>query len=129
MYMAKTMALVLGIILVLVGILGFVTNPLVGAHGLFMTNGLQNLLHLVFGVVLVIASRAGQPQSATWLKIIGVLYLILAILGFLMGGPMLFGLIDTTSADKWLYVVLGVVLVLLGIRGNSAASQPAMPMA
>lgn len=121
--MAKTAALVFGIIFVLVGLLGFVSNPLVGANGLFMTNGLHNVVHLLFGIILLVAMRGGQAQSALWLKILGVVYLILAVLGLVLGGPMLFGLVDINGADNWLHLVLGVVLLLAGMRGNSAAAQ------
>ncbi len=127
-YMAKTMALVFGIILVLIGLLGFVGNPLVGANGLFVTNGLHNIVHIVFGIILVVASRSGQGNSALWLKILGFVFLVLAVLGFLLGGPMLLGIVAINTMDQWLHLVLGVVLLIAGMRGNSAAAQPAAPM-
>lgn len=129
--MAKTIASVLGIIFVLVGLLGFVSNPLVGENGLFMTNGLHNLVHLLFGVILIVAARKSQASAASWLKILGIVYLVLAVLGFLLApsGPSLFGLVMLNAADNWLHAVLGIVLLVAGIRGNSAASQPAAPMA
>ena len=129
--MAKTMALVFGIIFVLVGLLGFVSNPLVGPYGLFVTDGLHNLVHLVLGVILLFAARSGQAQSARWLKILGVVYLVLAVLGFLLApsGPSLLGIVAMNGADNWLHVVLGIVLIIAGMRGNSPAMQPAAPMA
>lgn len=123
--MAKTLAIVFGAIFVLVGILGFVNNPLVGPSGIFMTNGLHNLVHLLFGIILLVASRGGQASSASWLKILGVVYLVLAVVGFLLApnGPSLLGLVSINMADHWLHVVLGVVLLIAGMRGNSAAGQ------
>lgn len=120
------MALVFGIIFVLVGLLGFVSNPLVGSTGLFMTNGLHNLVHLLIGIILIVASRSGQASSSMWLKIIGVVYLLLAVLGFLLApsGPMLLGIVTVNMADHWLHLVLGVVLLFAGLRGNSASAQP-----
>jgi len=123
--MAKTLALVFGIVFVLVGLLGFVSNPLVGANGLFMTNGLHDIVHLLFGIILIWASRGGQTRSVSWLKILGVVYLVLAVLGFLLApsGPSLLGLVTVNMADHWLHVVLGVVLLLAAYMGNNSSSS------
>jgi len=126
--MAKTMALVFGIILVLIGLLGFVTNPLVGANGLFATNGLHNIVHILLGIILLVASRAGQAQSALWLKVVGVVFLILALLGFLLGGTTLLGIVAVNAMDHWLHLVLGIVLLVTGMRGNTMPAPAAMPM-
>lgn len=131
--MAKTLALVFGIVFILVGILGFVPNPLVGMGALFDTNLAHNLVHLVFGIILVGCALRMPSQSALWLKIIGVAYLLIAVLGFVMvpNGGSLLGLVDTNMADHLLHVVLGVVLVVAGFvgKGGSKSSAPAMPAA
>jgi uncharacterized membrane protein YbaN (DUF454 family) len=44
---AKTAALVLGIVFLAVGILGFFPNPLVSPTGLFVVNTAHNIIHLV----------------------------------------------------------------------------------
>lgn len=121
--MAKTLALVFGIVFVLVGLLGFVSNPLVGANGLFMTNGLHDIVHILFGIILIWASRSGQASSVSWLKILGVVYLVLAVLGFLLApsGPSLLGLVTVNMADHWLHVVLGVVLLAAAFMSNSSS--------
>lgn len=110
--MAKKLAYVFGAVFVLVGLLGFVNNPLVGANGIFETDALHNLVHLLFGVVLLVVAMKAAAKSALYLKIIGVIYLVLAVLGFLMGEGMLLGLVQTNTADHWLHLILGVVLVL-----------------
>lgn len=129
--MAKTLALVFGIVFVLVGLLGFVSNPLVGANGLFMTNGLHDIVHILFGIILIWASRSGQASSVSWLKILGVVYLVLAVLGFLLApsGPSLLGLVTVNMADHWLHVVLGVVLLAAAFMSSSSSSQQPGAMA
>ncbi|HWU24491.1 MAG TPA: DUF4383 domain-containing protein [Candidatus Paceibacterota bacterium] len=129
--MAKTLALVFGIVFVLIGLLGFVSNPLVGANGLFMTNGLHDIVHILFGIILIWASRGGQASSVSWLKILGVVYLVLAVLGFLLApsGPSLLGLVTVNMADHWLHVVLGVVLLAAAFMSNSSSSQQPGAMA
>lgn len=118
--MAKTVAVVFGIIFVLVGLLGFVDNPLVGPMGVFETDMMHNLVHLLFGIILLLVAFTAPMRSAMWLKILGVVYLILALVGFLMvpeGGALL-GLVHANHADHWLHVVLGVVLLGAGFMSN-----------
>ncbi|MDB5264819.1 MAG: TonB-dependent siderophore receptor [Parcubacteria group bacterium] len=120
--MAKTIAIIFGVVFVLVGVLGFVPNPLVGPTGLFETDTLHNLVHLLFGIILLAVAFMAPAVSSLWLKILGVVYLLLAVLGFLtidMGGE-LFGLVHMNHADHWLHVFLGVVLLLAGFLAKDA---------
>jgi hypothetical protein len=119
--MAKSLAVLFGIVFVIVGLLGFVPNPIVGATGLFQTDHLHDLVHLLVGVVLLVVAMAAPAASGLWLKIFGVVYLLLAVLGFLMipHGGMLLGLVLMNTADHWLYVVLGVVLLIAGMMRSS----------
>lgn len=131
--MAKTLALVFGIVFVLVGLLGmFVPNPLVGPGALFDTNQAHDIVHLLFGIILLVVAFAAPMKSALWLKILGVIYLIVALAGFVMapGGGMLFGLIEANDADHWLHILLGIVLLLAGFMGKGGAkNMGSMPMA
>lgn len=123
--MAKTLAIVFGIVFVLVGLLGFVPNPIVGANGIFVTNTLHDLVHLLFGIILLLVAFMAPMKSALWLKILGIVYLLLAVIGFVLvpsGGPLL-GLVDTNMADHWLHVVLGVVLLAAGFAPNQDMSR------
>lgn len=129
--MSKTIAIVFGIVFVLVGLLGmFVPNPLVGAGALFDTNMAHDLVHLLFGVILLVVAFTAPMKSALWLKILGIVYLVIALLGFLMApmGGMLLGLVETNDADHWLHIVLGVVLLLAGFMGKGKPMAPAAPM-
>lgn len=128
--MAKKLAVVFGIVFVLVGVLGFVSNPLVGSMGLFQTNHLHDIVHLLVGVVLLIVAMSAPEKSGLWLKIFGVVYLLLAVLGFLLvpDGGMLLGLVTMNMADHWLHVVLGVVLLAAGMWAGKSASSMSMPM-
>lgn len=124
--MAKTLAMVFGIIFVLLGVLGFVPNPLISADGLFVVNTMHNLIHLVTGLILLGVAFMAADKSGLWLKILGVVYLLLAVLGFVMmpsGGTLLGA--DMNMSDHWLHVVLGVVLVAAGFMAkDSSAHMP-----
>ncbi|MEK7602062.1 MAG: DUF4383 domain-containing protein [Patescibacteria group bacterium] len=124
--MAKTLAIVFGIVFVLVGVLGFIPNGIVGAMGIFETNTLHDLVHLLVGIILLAVAFTAPMKSALWLKILGAVYLVLAVLGFLMipSGGMLLGLVQMNATDHLLHAVLGIVLIAAGAMGGG--SKPAM---
>jgi uncharacterized membrane protein len=115
--MAKTLAKVFGWVFILVGVLGFFGNPIVGAMGYFHANIAHDFVHILLGVVLLVTSST-EDKAALWLKIVGVVYLVIAILGFLitpaMGIANLLGFVEINHADNWLHVVLGIVILLAG---------------
>lgn len=127
--MAKTVLYVLGAVLTLVGILGFVLpSPLLG---LFAVNSLHNVVHLATGIVFLGVAFMAPMQSAMAAKVFGVVYAVVAILGLVMGGDMLLGLIAVNMMDHILHVALALVLLYVGFMGgrSSAPMQGPMPMA
>lgn len=119
----RTAGLILGIVFIVVGILGFIPNPLVSPTGLFVVNTLHNIVHLASGAVIL--AGVYSFGAGLGLKIIGVVYAIVAILGLIMGGDMLFG-IAMNMADHWLHVVLAVVILLAGFALPDDRTTPAM---
>ncbi|HET7714379.1 MAG TPA: DUF4383 domain-containing protein [Bauldia sp.] len=109
---ARTAAIVLGIVFIVVGILGFFNNPVIGIFGV---NAAHNIVHLASGAFLLIGAFT-PLGSGLALKILGVIYAIIAILGFIIVGEdmMMLGIIMVDVADKWLHVVLAIVLLIAG---------------
>ncbi len=114
--MAKTILWVFGIVFVLVGLLGWVTNPLVGMGAFFDTNHLHDLVHLAIGVVFILVALFAEMHAGLALKVVGAVYLLIAVLGFVMvpNGGALLGLVQTNTNDHLLHVVLGVVILAAG---------------
>jgi hypothetical protein len=112
--MGKRLAMIFGAMFVLVGLLGYVDNPLIGPDGMFVTNGNHNLAHLLIGVVLLIAATRGDRASTMSMHVFGAIYALLAVLGFAAvgseGHAMLFDLVHVNGADNWLHVFLAVAL-------------------
>lgn len=119
---AKTAALVLGVVFLAVGVLGFIPNPLISPTGLFVVNTAHNLVHIVSGLVLL-AGAYGGLGSALALKIVGVVYAIVAVLGLVAGGNMVLGMIAMNTADHWLHVALAIVILAAGFLLDD---EPAM---
>jgi len=117
--MTKQLSIVFGAVFVLVGMLGFVDNPVIGPAGIFETNQAHNMAHLLIGAVMLIAGFASERAAFLSLTIFGAVYLLLAIMGFAAigteGSTMLLGMVHVNGADNWLHVVLAVVLLAAGL--------------
>ena len=127
--MAKKIAQVFGVIFLLVGLLGFIGNPIVGEMGLFHADMMHNLVHILSGLILLIAASKGA--AALWLKVIGIVYLLVAILGFMMLGEdgmgSVLGIVSVNGADNWLHLVLAAILLWGGFAGKSGGAPMASP--
>ena len=110
---AKNAAILFGVVFLLVGVLGYIPNPIVGPTGIFVTNSLHNVIHLVSGIALL-AGAYTSLGSSLMLKIVGVVYGLVAVCGFfmVMDGMMLGVAIN--EADKWLHVGLAVAILGAG---------------
>ena len=83
--MAKTVATLVGIVFILVGIVGFFEHNLLGAH----LGKLHNGVHLVSGAISLYFGTKGSLGSARQFCIIfGLVYGLLGVVGYLVGtGP------------------------------------------
>ena len=100
----------------LIGILGFI--PALAPNEMllnsFHVNAAHNVVHLLTGVVALLAGMAGVGPSKTFFKIFGLVYGLVAVLGFIVGGGLLLGLISNNMADTWLHVAIAVVSLIIG---------------
>jgi hypothetical protein len=118
-YMAKKLAILFGLVFILVGLLAFIPNPIVGAGSgaIFLTDRMHDAVHLISGVIFLVVGLKKPESAAKTLMVLGVVYLLVTVLGFVHkpeGGEVA-GLIAMNKADHILHLVLGVVLVLLGL--------------
>ncbi|GAA3335942.1 DUF4383 domain-containing protein [Curtobacterium citreum] len=123
----QKVALVVGIVFLLVGIAGFVPGLISGdlggaGHGsmamllgIFQVSVLHNIVHLLFGVVgLLAANRA--TGSRMYLVIGGVVYFVLWVYGLFTAGTMSgANFVPLNWADNWLHLVLAIGMVALGV--------------
>ncbi|SRR5260221_8387874 len=120
----QSLAALVGVVFLLVGILGFV--PGITTHygelsfaghgsgakllGVFQVSILHNIVHLLFGVVgLVLAKTADGAR--TFLVGSGAVYLVLWVVGLIGAGDW----IPVNTADSWLHFALGVGMIVLGV--------------
>jgi hypothetical protein len=112
----KMIAMIFGIVLVAVGLLGFVPalNPGGKLLGFFDVNVAHNVVHLATGVVALIAGFASDKASRIFFQVVGVVYALVAVLGFVNGDQPLLGIVSNNAADTWLHVVIALIALYLG---------------
>jgi hypothetical protein len=119
--MVKTMAVLFGVVFLVIGILGFV--PAVTKDhmllGIFHVNAAHNVVHLLSGAVALFAGMTSVGASRTYFRIFGIVYGLVAVLGFFVGDGMLLGLISNNTADTWLHVAIAAVSLILGFMPAS----------
>lgn len=113
--MAKTVCKILGVVFLLVGLVGFVSPNLLGAH----LNAAHNVVHLVSGAVALYFGFAGSLSAAkTFCLVFGLVYLGLGVLGLLLGAPpdrmFMLGPLHFGQADHGIHILLGVIFVAGG---------------
>ena len=130
----QSLAALVGVVFLLVGILGFV--PGITTHysdlsfaghssgakllGIFQVSILHNIVHLLFGVVgLVLAKTADGAR--TYFLGGGAVYLVLWVVG-LAGAA---NWIPANTADNWLHFGLGIGMILLGLVASRATTRVA----
>jgi hypothetical protein len=127
--MVKTAAVLFGIVFILIGILGFVPGVTNNEMllGIFHVNAAHNVVHLLSGAVALFAGMASVGAARIYFRVFGVIYGLVAVLGFMNMGEhtMLLGLISNNDADTWLHVVIAAVSLLLGFMpASSETVQP-----
>jgi hypothetical protein len=123
--MAKTICKLLGVVFLLVGVIGFVKPDLLGAH-LSMAH---NLVHIISGVVALYFGFAASLSAARGFALaFGAVYLLLGIVGFIMGAPgtstianmtmedgrlwkLIPGTLEFGTADHAIHILLGIVFL------------------
>ena len=114
----QRVAQIFGVVFILFSIAGFFASSSMATGmmlGLFPVNLLHNVVHLLFGVWGLVASRTFDGAVA-YGKIGGIIYLVLAIVGFV--APDGFGLVPLGGHDIWLHALLGVALAVVGFTAR-----------
>lgn len=114
-------AMILGWVLVAVGLLGFVMDPILG---LFDVDVVHNNVHLLTGAVLLAGAYVNAGEYARPINItLGIVYGLVAVVGFVSEST-LTAIMDTNMADHWLHLLLGIVLVGVGFADRATVNRP-----
>jgi len=117
----KSAAVLVGLIFIVVGILGYVDNPIVGdsPDAIFHADSTHNMVHIISGAVFLLIAILAPSLTRTFMIIFGLVYLGLGIMGMVNTGEggmvELLGFLHVNNADNYLHIGLGVVILLLAL--------------
>jgi hypothetical protein len=110
----RSFALIFGVVLILVGIAGFIPAMLINGNlllGIFEVNVHHNVIHLLSGAIALLASMQ-TAYSRLYFQIIGIVYAVVAVLGFFMGGNLI--IMHVNMADNILHLAIALVALWIG---------------
>jgi arginine exporter protein ArgO len=121
-------ALAMGAVFLLVGVLGFIPGITTNygslgfaGHGsealllgIFQVSILHNIVHLLYGAAGIALART-HGQAKLYLLYGGVVYLVLWLYGLLIGHDTPANFVPVNTADNWLHLVLGLVMIGLAV--------------
>jgi hypothetical protein len=112
-------ALVFGVVFLLAGVSGLMAAPpppdappLTIEHGhglalgLFPVNTPHNIVHLLFGILGIAASRGAVLSARGYFRLVTIAYVLLVVLGLIPATQTTFGLVPIWGNDVWLHALL-----------------------
>lgn len=132
---ARLYAVVAGTVLVVAGIVGLFYDAHFGSgngvfghdttykvFGIFAVNGWHNVVHLLTGVLGLLAAGYAARAYAVGL---GIVYVVIAVWGFIIGsGDAILTIVPINTADNVFHLLLGVLGILAGAASERALSPP-----
>jgi hypothetical protein len=123
----QRVAQIFGVIFIIIGIAGFFFSASMEEGlllGMFPVNIVHNIVHLLFGLWGLAAARS-FAGAKSYAQITGVLYLVIAALGFV--DPDTFGLMPNYGNDIWLHALIGIVLAYFGFTARQTTVAATAP--
>ena len=116
--MLRIIAIIFGIAFIFVGVAGFlstfVKNGLL--FGIFEMGSLHSIAFIVTGVLAIMCATRFK-STKLYFKIVGIVYAIVAIVGFWRGGDLY--ILHVNLADNVLHIVIGVIAIYLGFAAKT----------
>jgi hypothetical protein len=116
--MGKTYAVVIGLVLTLVGIIGF-WKGMDGMMGLQFST-IHNVIHLGTGLIGLAAGLGGGEKGGRgFAKVFGLIYTLVAILGFAGVPASIVTMLNLNTMYNVIHLAVGLLGLLAGFMGGS----------
>jgi hypothetical protein len=123
--MTKKLAVTFGWIFIVAGILGLISTPIIGGApgAFFAADTARTVVNFLSGIIFLWVAYGAPHNSRKTLKVFGIIYLIIAILGFFSSSGTVLGLIATNTADNWVALIFALVCLWAGVSSVPMATQ------
>ena len=123
--LARAWLVFVGAVLIVVGIVGFVSNPLVGTDGPVATDNLHNIVHVLTGLLALGLAYGMRDDVGKAAMLFGALYAVVFVVTLI--SPSLFGLfaVPVNAVDHVIHVGVAVVSLALGYLARDRAAVAA----
>ena len=135
---ARIYAMVVGVVLVAAGIIGFFYESAFTSDesvrkavlGLLDVNGWHNVVHIATGVLGILAART-LASARTYCLAFGIVYLVVCIWGFIVGNDgSILSIVPVNTEDNFLHLLLAAggfaAYAASAPRHEARTAQPAM---
>jgi hypothetical protein len=109
--MATITCKIMGVVFIAVAIWGFIAGH---AVLIFHVNTAHNIVHLLSGLTALACGFAGEAASRSFSIVFGIVYGLVAILGF-AGVQAVVDLLHLNMADNWLHAGISLVFLVAGL--------------
>lgn len=118
----KTVATIFGVIMLAVGVLGFVPalTPEGRLLGIFAVDGVHNVVHIATGLAAIAAAMASEGAARGFFKVFGIVYGLVAVLGIFHGNAPLLGIMAHNVADMFLHFGIAAFALYMGFMYHGA---------
>ena len=120
--MAKTVAMLVGVVFILVGIVGFFNHELLGAH----LGAVHNVIHLVSGALSLYFGSKGLAQARMFCLVFGAVYGLLGVVGMIAGSgadkELQLPSLTLGTKDHYIHIAIGVLYLSGGLATKAKAA-------
>lgn len=116
MFMLRTFAVIFGVIMIVVGVLGFIPVVTEDNHlfGIFHVNFVHNVIHIATGFIALLSGLNNALASRLFFQVFGVVYGLVGLLGIYYGSSAILGIVANNFADTLLHLAIAALSLYLG---------------
>jgi Domain of unknown function (DUF4383) len=105
---------IFGILLIIFGLLPFFPQYVQNGHlfSLFTVNPIHVAFYVITGLIGLLVSFVTSHASRAFFRVFGIIFLLIAILAFMLGGNISY--LQTNSADDVLHLIIGAIFSYFG---------------
>jgi hypothetical protein len=117
--MAKAVCIIMGLAFIAIAIWGFIAKD---AVLIFHVNTAHNIVHLASGILALLCGLAGEGPAKRFSIIFGLVYGLVAAMGFL-NVQFVNDLLHLNNADDWLHLAIAAIFLFAGVASRPIAKM------